>query len=87
MSASSVINRREMDFLLRDWLNISALLDRPHFAAHSTDSIDAIITLAQDLAERELVPLLRPSDIEEPSMGVDGQMQAATPSARYPGSS
>jgi len=75
MSASSVINRRDIDFLLRDWLNIGAVLDRPHFSAHSTDSIDAIITLAQDLAERELVPLLRPSDIEEPSMGVDGQVR------------
>jgi alkylation response protein AidB-like acyl-CoA dehydrogenase len=71
-----------MDFLLRDWLNISALLDRPRFAAHSADSIDAIMALAQDLAERELVPLLRPSDIEEPSMDVDGRVRVLPAVAR-----
>ena len=44
MSAAAVINRRDIDFLLREWLNVNALLARPRFASHSADSIDAIVT-------------------------------------------
>ncbi len=72
MSAAAIINRRDIDFLLREWLNVNALLARPRFASHSADSIDAILTLAQDLAERELAPLLRISDLNEPSIDEAG---------------
>jgi len=50
----AVINRRDIDFLLHEWLDIKALLKRPRFESHTPESIDAILTLAQDLAEREL---------------------------------
>src|ERR1700674_3138675 len=72
MSAAAVINRRNIDFLLREWLDIDALLARPRFARHSADSIDAILTLAQTLAERELAHLLRISDLNEPSIDEAG---------------
>jgi alkylation response protein AidB-like acyl-CoA dehydrogenase len=72
MNAAAIVNRRDIDFLLREWLNVNALLARPRFASHSADSIDAILTLAQDLSERELAPLLRISDLNEPSIDEAG---------------
>lgn len=66
MRSSAIISRRNIDFVLYEWLNIEGLLSRPRFANHSIDDIDAILTLAQELAERELVPLLRQSDLDEP---------------------
>jgi len=71
----AVINRRDIDFLLHEWLDIKALLKRPRFESHTPESIDAILTLAQDLAERELAPTLRSSDIDEPTIDEVGRVR------------
>ena len=74
-TAAAVINRRDIEFLLREWLSIDVLLKRPRFENHTPEGIDAILTLAQDIAERELVPILRTSDIEEPSIDAEGRVK------------
>ncbi len=74
-TVAAVVNRRDIDFLLHEWLDIKALLKRPRFESHTPESIDAILTLAQDLAERELAPTLRKSDIDEPTIDEVGRVR------------
>ena len=74
MSTKSVINRRDLDFLLYDWLQLQTLFERPRFREHGTEAINAIISLAQQLAEEELVPVLRASDAFEPSLDAQGNV-------------
>jgi alkylation response protein AidB-like acyl-CoA dehydrogenase len=66
MSRHTVINRRDLDFLLFEWLPLNELLRARRFAGHDSSSIDAVLSVAERLAVQELAPLLRASDITEP---------------------
>jgi hypothetical protein len=33
-TASGLLSRRDLDFMLDDWLGVASLLDRPHLPAH-----------------------------------------------------
>lgn len=74
LTATTVINRRDLDFLLRDWLRLDEILTRPRFAEHGTDTIRAILDLAEEIAEVEIAPYLRASDIEEPKIDSEGRV-------------
>jgi hypothetical protein len=66
MAQHSVINRRALDFLLCEWLPLNKLLHAPRFAAHDSEGIAAVLSVAQKLAEQKLAPHLRASDTTEP---------------------
>jgi alkylation response protein AidB-like acyl-CoA dehydrogenase len=75
MAVSSVVNRRDLDFYLHEWLGLEELLQRPRFAEHDKPGVDAVISLAVQLAEREYAPHLRASDINEPSIDASGNVK------------
>lgn len=56
--------RRDVDFLLHDWLKA--------FAPAERESVDALLDLSGDLAENAFLSHYKLSDTEEPRLGPDG---------------
>jgi butyryl-CoA dehydrogenase len=61
-----LLSRRDLDFLLYEWLDVELLTKRPRFAEHSRETFDAVLDLAADVAAEQFAPHNRRSDIEEP---------------------
>jgi hypothetical protein len=70
LTTTTVINRRDMDFLLRDWLDVGALLKRPRFVAYDMETVATTLDLAQKIAENEIAPHLLPGNWLLPSSAV-----------------
>jgi alkylation response protein AidB-like acyl-CoA dehydrogenase len=68
---STLLSRRDLEFLLYEWLDVESLTDRPRFADCSRETFDAVLDLAQDLAEKEFAPHLKDSDRNEPQLAGD----------------
>lgn len=75
MAAADVINRRDLDFLLYEWLELGVILRRPRFAAHDEEEIGAMLDQVQKLALEGLAPYLRLSDLVEPSLDAGGTVR------------
>ncbi|MDB5362979.1 MAG: acyl-CoA dehydrogenase [Rhodospirillales bacterium] len=69
---SAIINSRDVDFLLHEWLGVEALCARDRFSDHSRETFDAVIDLARRLAETEFLPHYRTADRIEPRLDDDG---------------
>ena len=69
----SLIVRRDLDFILHDWLQMETLFDAPAFAAHSRESIDALLDLSEALAADLFLPHYKAADAAEPQM-LDGRV-------------
>jgi butyryl-CoA dehydrogenase len=74
MSASPLIDRRHLDFLLYEVFDIERLTQRPRFAEHSRETFDSAIELAHQLAVTKFLPHNRKADLQEPQM-VDGKVE------------
>ncbi|MFC5343217.1 acyl-CoA dehydrogenase [Brevundimonas staleyi] len=66
------LNRRDLDFLVFDWLRIEDLLDRPRFADHSRETLSSMLDLSETLARDLFQPAYKKSDQVEPWMDADG---------------
>lgn len=66
------LNRRDLDFLLFDWLKVEDLLDRPRFADHSRETLSAVLDLSETLADEVFTPAYKPADQREPWLDADG---------------
>ncbi|GLY98442.1 acyl-CoA dehydrogenase [Actinoplanes sp. NBRC 103695] len=64
---STILNRRDLDFLLYEWLDVEALTADPRYADHGRETFDAVLDLSERIAEREFAPHNRRSDLEEPT--------------------
>ena len=71
--ASLLLSRRDLDFLLHEWLDVCSLTQRERFAEHSRETIDAVLDLCEQMATRDFAPHNRRSDDEEPQF-VDGKV-------------
>ncbi|KRB80358.1 acyl-CoA dehydrogenase [Nocardioides sp. Root190] len=65
--ASDLLSARDLDFLLHDWLDVSALSTRERFADHSRESYDALLELCEQIATDHFAPHFRKSDEQEPT--------------------
>ena len=74
LTATTPINRRDLDFLLEDWLALGELLRRPRYAEHDSETVKGVLDLAEQVAEREFAPHLRASDTIEPSFNGEGDV-------------
>jgi butyryl-CoA dehydrogenase len=61
-----LLSRRDLDFLLYEWLDVEVLTKRPRFAEHSRETFDAVLDLAAEVAAEQFAPHNRRSDLEEP---------------------
>jgi alkylation response protein AidB-like acyl-CoA dehydrogenase len=66
--ASLILSRRDLEFLLYEWLDVAALTARPRFAEHSRDTFDDVIDLAERIAAQDFQPHYRAGDLCEPHL-------------------
>lgn len=68
---SFISNRRDIDFLLFEWLRVENLLARSRYANHSRGTLDAVLDLSEQLAADAFLPAFKKSDQHEPQL-IDG---------------
>ncbi|WP_098956350.1 acyl-CoA dehydrogenase [Pseudonocardia sp. N23] len=68
---SLLLSRRDLDFLLNDWLQVEKLTSRPRFAVHDRDTFAAVLDLAEEVATEHFAPHRKVSDSREPEF--DGE--------------
>ena len=66
-----ICSRRDLAFLLYDWLDVGSLTARPRFAEHSRETFDAALDTAERIATDLFAPHNRKSDLNEPTF--DGE--------------
>ncbi|MER7335038.1 MULTISPECIES: acyl-CoA dehydrogenase N-terminal domain-containing protein [unclassified Micromonospora] len=63
MSSSALLSRRDLRFLLHDWLEVTRLTERPRYAEHSRETFDAVLDLAERVATERFAPHTRAADL------------------------
>ena len=71
---SMIVNRRDLDFLMYEVLNLEHTLNDQRYADYDRESVDAILDLAQSIAEDFYLPIAGLADANEPKF-VDGKAQ------------
>ena len=71
---STIVNRRDLDFLLYETLKLESILDSERYQDYDRESISAIFDLAQSLAEEKFQPFAGHLDENEPQY-VDGKVE------------
>jgi butyryl-CoA dehydrogenase len=74
MGTSPLIDRRHLDFMLHELLEVEQLARYPRYAEHGRETFDAAIELAHRIALEKFLPHNRRNDLEEPVM-VDGAVR------------
>jgi alkylation response protein AidB-like acyl-CoA dehydrogenase len=77
---SVLLSRRDIDFLLFEWLGIDELTKHERFAEHSRDTFEALLDLCEQLAARYFAPHNKKSDTNEPSF--DGKTVRMIPEVK-----
>jgi alkylation response protein AidB-like acyl-CoA dehydrogenase len=69
---SQLIDRRDLDFLLHDWLDVAGLLELPRFAGHDRATVDGVLDMSERLAAESFLTHYKESDRTEPRLDADG---------------
>ena len=66
--------RQTLDFLLHDWLDVTALTARTRFADHSAETFASVLDTCERIAREKFAPFNRLADTQEPQVvqGPDG---------------
>ena len=67
-----LLNPRDVDFLLYEWLDVAELCDRPRYSEHSKESFDSVLDLTADIATKRFAPHYKTADANEPFVNPDG---------------
>jgi len=68
---AKLLSRRDIEFLLYEWLDVEQLCTRPWFADHSRETFDSVLASAERIATERFLPHRRKADLEEPSIDGD----------------
>ena len=68
------LSRRDLDFLLYEWLDIVAFTDRDRFKEHSRETFDGSLDLSAELAVKLFATHNKKADQNEPHVGSDGKV-------------
>ena len=74
---SKLVSRRDLDFLLYEWLDAQGLTTRPRFAEHSRETFTAALDLSEQIANDFFAPHNRKADEHEPTF--DGERVTLIP--------
>ncbi|MEV6333673.1 acyl-CoA dehydrogenase [Nocardia vinacea] len=77
---SNLISRRDLDFLLYEWLRVEELTALPRFTEHSRDTFDGFLDLCEDLATRHFATHNKRNDSNEPTF--DGETVTIIPEVK-----
>lgn len=69
------LSRRDLDFMLYEWLDATALIERERYSEHSRETFDSILDLSEDIAIKRFAPHNKKADQNEPRMGADGKVE------------
>lgn len=75
-----LLSRRDLAFLLYEWLDVEALTARPRFAEHSRETFDAVLDLSAQIAAEHFATHNKKSDANEPTF--DGERVTLIPEVR-----
>ncbi|MFC0006706.1 acyl-CoA dehydrogenase [Micromonospora siamensis] len=78
--SSTLLSRRDLRFLLHDWLDVTRLTERPRYAEHSRETFDDALDLAERVATAHFAPHNRAADLAEPTF--DGRRVHTIPEVR-----
>ena len=71
---SMIVNRRDLDFILYETLDLETILKSERFADYDRESLDAMMDLCQSVAEDQFLPCAAKLDANEPQF-VDGKVE------------
>jgi butyryl-CoA dehydrogenase len=77
---SLLLNRRDLDFLLYEWLDVLRLTQRERHAEHSKETFDDVLDLAEQIATDHFAPHNRKADANEPTF--DGEKVTLIPEVK-----
>ncbi|MGK5671561.1 acyl-CoA dehydrogenase [Micromonospora sp. URMC 106] len=78
--SSTLLSRRDLRFLLHDWLEVTRLTERSRYAEHSRETFDAVLDLAERVATERFAPHNRAADLNEPTF--DGRRVHTIPQVK-----
>ncbi|WP_426112683.1 acyl-CoA dehydrogenase [Massilia sp. PWRC2] len=78
--SSTILSRRDLDFVLFEWLNVETLSARPRFADHSRETFSAALDTAEQIASDLFAPHNKLSDRQEPTF--DGSTVTIIPQVK-----
>ena len=68
---SLLLSRRDLEFMLYEWLDVAALSSAPRYADHSRETFDAVLDTCERMATELFAPHNQKADQHEPHF--DGQ--------------
>ena len=71
---TDILSRRDIQFLLNEWLEVERLTGRNRFRDQTVDDWNDVLTLAEQVATDQFQPHNRKADINEPEIGEDGKV-------------
>ena len=77
---SLLLSRRDLDFILYEWLDVESLTTRPYFSHHDRQTFDGVLDMCETMAEELFAPFYRKSDDQEPHF--DGETVHVLPEAK-----
>ncbi len=77
---SALLSRRDIDFLLFEWLGVDELTKQERFAEHSRETFEALLDLCEQLATRYFATHNKKSDTNKPSF--DGHTVTMIPEVK-----
>ncbi len=77
---STLLSRRDLDFLLYEWLNVEELTKLERFSDHSRDTFDGVLDLCERIATRYFATHNKLNDSHEPTF--DGERVTIIPEVK-----
>ena len=71
---SEFVDRRNLDFVLFEMLDLDTLLTTPRYEEHDRESITAMLDVVEGIAETNFLPFAAKLDANEPKF-VDGKVE------------
>jgi butyryl-CoA dehydrogenase len=65
---STLLSRRDLEFLLYEWLDVELLTKRSRYAEHSRDTFDAVLELSEQVATEHFATHNKKNDAQEPHL-------------------
>ncbi len=78
--SSLILSRRDLSFLLYEWLDAEALCRHPRHSDHSRDTFDAVLDLCEQIATQHFATHNRKNDLNEPTF--DGETVHVIPEVK-----
>ncbi|WP_194818240.1 acyl-CoA dehydrogenase [Nocardia sp. XZ_19_385] len=77
---SMLLSRRDLEFLLYEWLRVQELTELPRFEEHSRETFDGFLDLCENLATQYFAPHNKLGDANEPTF--DGERVTLIPEVK-----